>query len=335
MLTILNDTHIGAIRSAGTTTSTQFELRKQILKEFKELLPSEGSLMILGDLFDTSNIPISDVLETYMLLSDWLAKHPQSILYNVTGNHDASKTSSVMSSFQFLGKLLKLGFPERYKHIEEPVMTPYGYVIPHLRNQDVFDLALAEVPECEFLFVHCNYDNNFAAQSDQSLNISSEQASKCLAKKIVFAHEHHGRVSGKVVISGNQIATSVSDWLSNQDKRYAVIKDSKLEFTYCKTRSDEFIELNWKNLEQTDHKFIRVVGEADADSASEVVNAINKFRKTSKALVITNAVVIDTGAVKVDFDSTLANVQQFSVMDALKELFTEEEMKVLESLNVN
>lgn len=331
-LRILNDTHIGVIRSAGTTTHTQYELRRHVLSEFKSLLPDEGDLMILGDLFDTNNIPVSDVLETYIILSEWLTKHPNAKLINVTGNHDASKTSTMLSSFQFLGKLLKLAFPIRYMHVEEPVITDYGYVIPHLRNQDVFDLALAEVPECDFLFVHCNYDNNFAAQADQSLNISAEQAKNCKAKKIVFAHEHHGRVSGKVIVSGNQIATSVSDWLSNQDKRFAVISGDELTFTYNKRRAEEFVELDWKALEQTDHKFIRVVGQADADAASDVVNAINKFRKTSKALVITNAVVIDTGTVKVDFDSTLASVQQFSVMDALKEIFTKEEMEVLNAL---
>jgi hypothetical protein len=43
-------------------------------------------------------------------------------------------------------------------------------------------------------------------------------------------------------------------------------------------------------------------------------------------------VQISTGAIKVDFDSTLANVQSFSVMSAIKELLTDEEFLVLSEL---
>jgi DNA repair exonuclease SbcCD nuclease subunit len=332
MLTVLSDLHIGAIRSAGTTPTTQYELRKHLLAKFKDLLPETGDLLLNGDLFDTNNIPISDVLQTYIILNDWLTQHTDSKLYNSTGNHDASKTSTVLSSFQFLGKLLKLAKPERYFHVEEPTMTPHGYIIPHLRNQDLFDLALAKVPECNFLFVHANYDNGFAAQSDQSLNVSRDQAEASKARIVVFGHEHHKRLAGKVIIPGNQIASSVSDWLSPQDKGYVTIVDGKLQYNISATREQEFADLDWQTLEVTDHKFVRVTGEAAAEEASEVVNAINKLRKTSGAFVITNAVQISTGAIKVDFDSTLANVQSFSVLEALKELMTEEEMTVLESL---
>jgi len=331
-LTIISDLHIGAIRSAGTTPTTQYELRKHLLAKFKDLLPETGDLLLNGDLFDTNNIPISDVLQTYIILNDWLTQHTDSKLYNSTGNHDASKTSTVLSSFQFLGKLLKLAKPERYFHVEEPTMTPHGYIIPHLRNQDLFDLALAKVPECNFLFVHANYDNGFAAQSDQSLNVSRDQAEASKARIVVFGHEHHKRLAGKVIIPGNQIASSVSDWLSPQDKGYVTIVDGKLQYNISATREQEFADLDWQTLEVTDHKFVRVTGEAAAEEASEVVNAINKLRKTSGAFVITNAVQISTGAIKVDFDSTLANVQSFSVLEALKELMTEEEMTVLESL---
>jgi DNA repair exonuclease SbcCD nuclease subunit len=332
MLTIISDLHIGAIRSAGTTPTTQYELRKHLLSKFKALLPETGDLLINGDLFDTNNIPISDVLQTYIILNDWLTQHPDNKLYNSTGNHDASKTSTVLSSFQFLGKLLKLAHPDRYIHVEEPMLTPHGYIIPHLRNQDLFDLALSKVPECNFLFVHANYDNGFAAQSDQSLNISRDQAEASKARIIVFGHEHHKRLVGKVVIPGNQIASSVSDWLSPQDKGYVTIVDGTLHYNISATREQEFAELDWRTLEVTDHKFVRVTGDATAEEASEVVNAINKLRKTSEAFVITNAVQISTGAIKVDFDSTLANVQSFSVMSAIKELLTDEENAVLDAL---
>jgi len=333
-LQVLHDIHAGAIRAAGTTNSSAWELRLHILSEFQRLLPTGKDLMLLGDLFDTNNVPVSDVLKVYLILVDWLKKNPSHKLYNVLGNHDASKTSNVLSSFQFLGKLLSHTYPAQYVHIEAPTMTPYGYVIPHMLNQDVFNIELAKVPECNFLFLHCNYDNFFAAQADQSLNVSEKQALESKAHKLIFAHEHHGRNAAKVLVPGNQIASSVSDWLSNQDKRFITVeKDGSYNYTWCATRSLQFAELEWDKLEATDAKFIRIAGAAPNTDAAAVVNAVNKYRKSSEAFVITNGVAIQTTDTEtVNFEATLQNVQRFSVLEALRELMTTEEMAVLEDL---
>lgn len=333
-LTILNDVHLGAIRSAGTTPATQWGLRQHALQAFKSLLPDAGDLLIQGDLFDTSNVPIYDVLEAYTILADWLAAHPSSKLYNVMGNHDASKTSNILSSFQFLGRLLSRAFAQQYVHIEEAQLIPYGYVIPHCVNQDLFNMALENVPECDFLFLHCNVDNGFAAQSDQSLNISLEQVSASPARHLVVAHEHHGRVLPKVTIPGNQLATSVSDWLAPANKQLAVIENGILQLKTCAVRSNEFAEIDWQNLTDTTAKFVRVVGEAQAEQAADVVNAVNKLRKSCEALVITNAVTIhtDDGIGEV-FSDSLESVQQFDIMVALRDILTADEMAIVEQVN--
>lgn len=332
---VINDVHIGAIRSAGTTPFTQLELRKTIRAQFKALLPVGENLLLLGDLFDVGAVPLVDVIETYAILDEWLKANPTSRLYNAAGNHDLNKTSNVLSSFQFLGRLLSRQHPGRYIHIEEPTLTDYGYIIPHLVNQDMFNAALEAVPQCNFLFLHCNYNNGFAAQADQSLNLSEEQALKLPAKHIVIAHEHHGRESGKVLIPGNQIASSVSDWLNPRDKRYiTVTADGNYRFTICNRRNTEYAEVTWDNIEQVpDAKFVRFVGDATAEQATAVVNAVNAFRKSSDALVVTNAVNIQTEDSEVtNFEESLESVQGFSVMTALKEFLTEEEFKVLEGL---
>lgn len=333
MLTIISDTHIGAIRSAGTTPASQWALRQHLLTSIKNLLPDSGDLLINGDLFDTSNIPISDVLRTYELLGDWLQDHPTSKLYSSRGNHDASKTSNVLSSFQFLGKLLSRNFPARYVHIEEPTMIPYGYVIPHAINQALFDEQLAATPACDFVFVHANYNNTFAQNSDQSLDVSAEQAKSLPCKHVIFGHEHHGRRLGKVLIPGAQFASSVADWLSAGDKYLTVIQDGKVEFRKTAARSEQFIELNWRDPKETEHKFIRVVGNAAQEEAHEVVNAISAFRRTSEAFVITNAVQVATAeGLSTDFESTLAAAKGFDVIKCLLGTLDEEEKTVVESL---
>lgn len=332
-LTILHDIHIGAIRSAGTTPESQMALRNAVREKFAALLPSSGDLLILGDLFDTSNVPILEVFETYKILTAWLERNPSSRLYNVAGNHDTSKTSNIFSSFQFLGALLQMQFGGRYFHIEQPQMTPHGYVVPHLRNQDLFNAALEAVPECDFLFVHCNIDNNFAAQSDQSLNMSQQQIVDCKAKQIICAHEHHSRTVGKVLLPGNQIATSVSDWLSEGDKFYTVIENGVAELHTAVRRVDEFIEMDWKSIEQSDKPFIRITGSAEASEVSGAITAINKLRSKSKAFVVTNAIqtMVEEGGAAI-FENSLESVQKFSVVEALRGMLTEDEFRVLEKL---
>lgn len=332
-LRILNDTHCGAIRSAGTTVHTQMALRGYLQTRLKELLPVGENLLIQGDLFDTHSIPLVDLGATIETLFGWLKDNADCKLYNMRGNHDAHKSSNIWSSFDLLGRVLSRSFPDRYVHITEPTMTPYGYMIPHLPNQEQFDLALLKVPETAYLFVHCNYNNFFAQQADQSLNMSEEQVANCKAGTVVFAHEHHGRNFGKVLVPGNQIASSVSDWLSPQNKRYLTIRaDGSRFFTECGVRATEYAEILWNQPTETEAKFVRLIGNATSAQSSDVVNAVNKYRKSSDAFVVANAVAIESDEGSVNFEASLEAVQGFSVLEALRKFLTPAEMAVLEPL---
>lgn len=331
-LRVINDTHIGAIRSSGTTPVTQLKLRQHILSEFKRLMPENSDLMVLGDLFDKENIPIVDVLETYRILREWLAKGYH--LYLVAGNHDLSKTSAIMSSFTFLGKLLEELAPTQVTVIYSGTITPYGYVIPHVANQDLFDLEVSRVPACDNLFLHCNYDNKFAMQADQSLNLTPEQARKAPVTNIIIAHEHHQRTIGRVILPGNQIASSVSDWLSRSDKFYTQVEGSKVALTLCTHRRGDFCEYEiWSKEPFPVRNFVRVVGQASAAQAGESASIIARLRQQSTALVISNAVEIESEDHSTSFEAALESAQSFSVWEALKKILTAEHIKKLEALD--
>lgn len=330
-LLILNDVHIGVQRSGGTTPASSLALKEHVLSSFRSLVfTAQGDLLLNGDLFDTFNINIADVLTTYKILSDWLNRGTGK-LYNVAGNHDLSRTSTTLSSFQFLGRLLTFHFPGQYVHIEEAQMTPYGYVIPHVPNQSLFDMELAKVPDCDALFIHCNIDNHFAAQSDQSLNMTLEQVEACPARQIICAHEHHERSIGKVLLPGNQIATSVADWLPKQNKFFLQINDGVVTKVECAVREQEFIELDWRSLQLTDHKFVRVSGTAEPGEVAGAITTVNKFRQKSQAFVVTNAIKTQADDSNTEvFSQSLESVQAFSVLEALRRIMTEDEMKVIE-----
>lgn len=341
-LIILNDWHIGAIRSAGTTPTTAYGLRQDLLSQFEETLYGvHTDLMILGDLFDSHDISKQDLLRTYRILDDWLVRTGKD-LWLVNGNHDLAKASTNFSSFQFLAKLLSEAgegqYPGTVTHVEGTgVMTPYGYIIPHVTNQDLFDLELSKVPECRYLFVHCNYDNKFAVESDHSLNMSREQAVALPVKHIVFAHEHQGRenLGGKVQVIGNQFPSSVSDCLNNDTKRMMHIDLDGFSYIQTWKAFGDFAELDWRDLADTGARFIRVTGTASAGEAAQVVTAIAKFRSQSEALVITNAVVIEGQDNSEEINLTHEQITNFNVMDALLELLTEEEGTKIKTLMEN
>lgn len=339
-LTILNDTHIGVIRNAGTTPASQWALRPHVLTKFKSLLPVSGDLMILGDLFNSSNVNVYDIAKTYEILTDWLSS-TKGKLYLVAGNHDLSKTSTTLSSFEFLCNLLSKSYTERVVVVLQPTMTPYGYVIPHLANQDLFNAALEDVPETDFLFLHCNYDNNFAAQSDQSLNLSCEQALKLPVKTIVFGHEHKSRQlvaksadkSVNILIPGNQIATSVADWQGCKYKQYLVIENGGFDTYTCAQASDEYAEMLWNDLEKTTHNFVKLVGTVNEDTEAETITALNRLRQIHEAFVVSYGVSIVSENRTAAFEAAAKTAKSFDIWEVLKEYLSEKEFDKALELN--
>jgi hypothetical protein len=329
MLRVINDCHLGAYRTAGTTPNSRQELTRHMRQQFEKLLPLNSDLMILGDLFDKSQVDLADLYYAFEVLTLWLKGGK--CLYLVGGNHDLEKDSSKISSFQILCKLLQT-LSVNIKVVDKPTMTPYGYAIPHLPNQTLFDEALAQVPECDFLFLHCNYNNFFATQSDHSLNLSKEQAEESKANQIVIAHEHNARTVGKVTLPGCQIASSVSDWINATAKYYVTINGKSIQTDECLMKVTEYIELDWKALEVTGHSFVRVIGEAKVSEAALVVNTIAKFRTKSPALVVSNAVKMESNEALDGFDEALETVQGFDVWNALEATLAPDEMTILRGL---
>lgn len=322
-LHVLNDLHLGAVRSAGTTPATAYQLRQDLLNGTREILEHiNGDLLVNGDLFDGPDIPRADMLEAVRMFSAWLDRG-EGDLFLANGNHDLDRNSTRLSSFQFFAQLLCGLYPGRVVHIVEGTYLDQhdAYVLPHVANQDLANMELAKVPRCRALFVHMNYDNRFAVESDHSLNLSREQAEALPVEYVVFGHEHQARteLGGKVVIVGNQFPSSISDCLG-RDLKWSLMVHPNGSYTRQATwdPNGDFSEQDWRSLEDRG-RFIRVTGTATAAEADKVVTTLGKFRREAKALVITNAVKIEG----VDGGAELAlsheDVTTFDVMQALLE----------------
>lgn len=336
-LAILNDLHIGAIRSAGTTVQSAFKLRAYALEHFETMLHNiDEDLAINGDLFDGYQIPLNDALYTVKALRKWLKKGKK--LFMIPGNHDLSTNSEKLSTFQFVSEVLRDDPNVQYLEGGGWLNEEEGiYAISHVANQDLFDYQLSLVPECKFLLLHCNWNNGFAKELDHSLNLSADIAKTIPAKKIILGHEHQAgsHLDGKVEIPGNQFPMSVSDCLgSNSKSRMRLLSDGTVD--WVKTwDSAEYVEYDWKDIKLgSTEKFIRVTGVATVEESTAAVDAVANLRKVSDAYVVGSSVKMLSGEA-IDVDEALASVEivrAFDVDKALRELLREDQIKTLESL---
>lgn len=349
-LLILNDVHIGVQRTGGTTSTTASELRQFILNKFRDLLDLGSDVLINGDCFDSYQIPLSDLLQAYQIATEWLMSKGRK-LYLIPGNHCLSKNDANLSSFELFGRLLQAQFPDKvsYLHGGNWVDQSQGwYAISHMPNQDLLDLEISKVPDgVKYLFLHLNYDNTYAGQSDHSLNLSRDQA-KALVKRgmtLILGHEHQGRtlMNDKVIIVGNQFPTSVSDCLRHGDaqadgRKYCLqIDGDDMELLPTWAPKDPvggFHEVDWQDLASVPEgqHFIRVTGTADSSESAAVIKAISSLRQKSDAFVITNAVKVDGLQAMDAIADSIEDIKAVSVIDLLLNMLDEPQAAAVRSL---
>ena len=310
---IINDLHIGAKRVAGTTPESAARLRFFLQDCFESVLKSaDDDIAVNGDLFDTHQVPLSDLLVSYSAIADWLRSSGRRI-YLLAGNHDLSKSSIELSSFEMMARLLIPLFPEQVVYMQGGgwVDEAQGiYAVTHVVNQAEFDLQLERVPaEAKALLLHCNYDSPFAEHADHSLNLTREVAKQLVERgvQIVIGHEHHPSsfFGGKVLIPGNQFPASVADCVTPEGRvicekhclRINADGYGEKVRTWQHTDDTGFVNIPWGQLEgqtlrdaEDFQGFIRVSGTAEPEEVAEALKRISRLRQKSQALVVANAV---------------------------------------------
>ncbi|VTU31823.1 Calcineurin-like phosphoesterase [Variovorax sp. PBS-H4] len=344
---IINDLHLGVNRSGGTTLSSLDALREYGHTKHRDLLAQadDGDTTIVnGDLSDVYDIPLAQAIEIYITVVEHLQAKQKSRVIWAVGNHDLSKDSSKLGTVAFLGALLQGQFPGRFQLLDRAGLLGADiYIIPHVANQEMFDMELTRIPTgVKFLLLHCNFDNEFAGAMDHSLNLSRKQAKALRDRGItmILGHEHQQRdlLGGRVVIVGNQFPTSVADCLGNDTKRCAVIEDGELSFIQTWSRDDKvgyFQEVDWRDVAGFIHEpsgFIRVAGNAKGEEAAEMIKAISTLRSKSEAFVITNAVQVEQAEGLGDIAASVEDVRSVNVIDLLLEVLDPEQQRVVKQL---
>lgn len=337
-LMIINDIHLLAKRSSGTTPASSKALTEWVFARFEDLLnlADRHDLLINGDLFDSAHPapfglrqPENDLVlnaQTHIvkILANWCRRNPEHTLYLAAGNHDLPRNDGLPSAFGTLCDTLQMLCRNTVRINGAVLRQPEkGFcVVPHFANQTLFDEALNDALDsgCPYVFVHANYDNYFAVQSDHSLNISADVARqfKQNGQTLVFAHEHHGRDLGHVKIIGNQIPTSIADCLDgNPTKRYAVLDYAQKSLTFHDFLDIDavYAQVAWQDETLPEKPFIRVTGHAQYGQAAAVVKQIAAWRSQSSAFVIGNAV--QTGAGDIQLAAADVQDQAFDIWEEI------------------
>ena len=344
---IINDTHIDVARIAGTTPASADALKSEVLANFRDALRPGDDILLLGDLFDRPTVDSKTLLTVWGMLSSWLIENQDSTFYLVRGNHDMMNNTDKIASIDLLaGLLTQYG---NFVYITTPTVLPSEneVVIPHMRNQDLFDMAVAQFADKDYiLFTHCNYDLCFANDKDHSLNLSRAQAKAFM--HVVIAHEHQYRTKDNVIALGCQFPTSIADVKDGKDKYwwdYVTEYDPDLEDDHILTKAvswdseEHYTACDWRELDSLDTswQFVRVVGEASEAEASTVLQEITKLRKRlpESTFVISNAVVVEGITPSEDGDETLESLEGLNIIEMLLERVSKKHAKKIREVIEN
>ena len=347
---VVNDTHLGVVRTGGTTPQSQQALRDYLRTSLASLLAEHRGEHVVfnGDTFDSFQVETCELIGAYEILAEHL-KDGQ--LTMIMGNHDASAKGSKISSFHLLCHFLKVLSPERFRMVDnnDGFCNVQGNVwsISHCLNQSLFDMeldkAVASDGVGQYLLLHCNYKNGFAENSDHSLNINDDQVGKLMIAgwTLVLGHEHIGYElrGGRVKVVGNQFPSSVADCLGNKEKNALFIDGDGSRYVNTWKSEQTFAEVNWQELLSDNPvpfaNFYRITGDATAAQAAEVIGAVSKFRQrcVSDVFVVTNAVKIEGAEAFAEMAEVgAAGVKSFDVLAAIFENLDEKEVECVKGL---
>lgn len=347
---IINDLHLGAVRKGGTTPATQVATRNYLQDSLRAfiLATEDHHIVINGDLFDTFTVEHAEVVAAYTTLSSWLSRDDRNTLTLIQGNHDANPRGDKLSSFHLLCHFLVAHFGAHVVRVIDKGFTQVEsgiHAIPHMPNQDLFDMEIDKAVEAacgKYLLLHCNYCSTFAEHSDHSLNLSAAQVT-ALADAgwhLILGHEHQARSLPHATIVGNQWPSSISDCLSHgsaqKDGKKGALRIADGELVKLPTWSalNDYIEMDWRELDaEASQRFIRITGDASSAEAEAAMTAIARFRQKSPALIVGNAVKVEGVSAIEGFEGSIQeSVKSFDVLSALLAELTPPEAEVVRGL---
>lgn len=326
---IFSDPHLGLKRKSHTTLKSREALEDIIFETAFEIsglsIRDNKHVICVGDLFDSFSNS-----ENVIQRGAEIVDRCEAV---VAGNHDMVSRCDIIGSLE----LIKLTSPKVVSaDVEglEAKLVLIGnkevIIVPHHSCQSLFEAALEKaitlgdqqtspIP----LFLHCNYDNDMATDSDTALNITSEDADVLLEtfSHIFIGHEHNPRTEkgGRVVIVGNPFPTSFSDI---SDKYYWELSDSGGVIkhpTFKEKQGYRDFKFVGQEAEQCGAEFIDVSGTIQPEDTVKLAKYIKElWAKNPQALMIRNNTEVRHRRIDVGRKVDMNNLKTI-IKDAIRE----------------
>ena len=333
MLIVYTDPHLGLQRAAHTTPDSKLRLQDaqfaavEAIHAEKALstngLRDNSELICVGDFFDTYSNPEEVIQRAAPLLSE--------VDKCLSGNHDVVGRESKSGSLELLDHIL----PRNEDCKLEVIDAEYGKAsckawinwthrcsmtfVPHVATAGLFDesleLAMAELTKVfqvdnqveaqtglleHYLFLHCNYDNDMAAEKEATLNLSAEDAQVLLDHGftyIVLGHVHqpseHNK--GRVIVLGNTHPTGFGDL---GDKRIMLIDSQgrpNFKQVYSAERYEQAVDLDdflsGQVVVGQEVRFVTLTGDIGTERATDLAKAVKQIWAENEGLMALRSVV--------------------------------------------
>lgn len=339
----VSDTHLGKNLKTNTTPSSRKRLQDKLyqtgLKARQEAYEICDVVIDCGDLFDKPHNT-----EEVIMQGINLQKYTEILL---SGNHDVKNLRDDVTSFSLMGDFYKLnpvwesaGYNTLPVSLDDNDKGICTYAVPHCSSQEVFEQCLAKactqanLGAVKILLLHCNYDNPFAEEKDQDLNLSKELAKNLLSHfdYIFMGHEHQHAThfDGRLVIVGNQHPTSFSDvsdryWLEFDTETKELTKHQTYDanrYVALTLKSEKGLTEMVEELSDPDIStyqevdFITLSGRLPQSCAAKVNDLISLCWKTCEPIAVRNKVEFEVEYQESD--------EEISSLDDLPSVIAEE-----------
>ena len=318
---IISDLHIDPLRQGGTTMESRVALADYIQENLRRVVQEEDPdrVIVVGDIFarrTVSEKALAEFWKTLQLGPEWIL---------MRGNHDAN--SDKYGDICAL-QAIDIMTDDRVRVIfDGPESIGTYHFIPHMFNQEQFDRALEEIPAmAKTVFIHANWNNNFAVMADHSLNLSLEQAKKIEAngQTIILGHEHipADKLENTFIV-GCLTPTMLPD--IDGPKRALVFVDEKPagQIPTWPPQLTSFQKIQPHEIDDLvgNPQFIEVYGECSPVESAEITKAIGKLRAKSSAFIVKNGIKIIRPEVTGPDQQEIA---AFNVVDIFMDLVPEQ-----------
>ena len=139
MTKFIGDLHLGKQFLNGVALDRRGEREAQVFeKAIEQLTNSNEPVIQVGDVFDKARVPLELVVEFVARLA-----HVKHSVYMIAGNHDLSKSTSKISSFELAGMLNRnpnVHFVTEPTSVGNILLLPYnplGFVVPSVQKHEI------------------------------------------------------------------------------------------------------------------------------------------------------------------------------------------------------